>query len=82
MSTNPTSDVNDALYATSPGLEGAAINPTADLQADLGLDSMDSINLVAAIRERTGIEIPDHELAHLRTVAQIVAYLRDHGAPS
>lgn len=77
MSADLTSTILDAITTIAPDLEGEDIGLDADLQDDLGLDSMDSLNLVAAIRERTGVEIPDQDVPRLRTVAAIAAYLAE-----
>ncbi len=77
--TTITATVIDALWQVAPDLEGTEIEPGADLQNDLGLDSMDSLNLVAAIKERTGIEIADRDMPHLRTVAAVAAHLAAAG---
>jgi acyl carrier protein len=47
------------------------------LKEDLGLDSMDSFSLVAALEVEFGIEIPDHDLAMLRTVRQVSTYVQE-----
>ena len=67
--------VTEALCYVAPDLEGTDIDPTADIQDDLGLDSMDSLNLVVAIKERTGIEISDRDLPRLRTISAIADHL-------
>ena len=67
--------VLDAITTVAPDLEPDTIGPDDDLQDDLGLDSMDSLNLVAGIRDRTGVEIADRDMPQLRTVSAIVAYL-------
>jgi acyl carrier protein len=73
--TDFTSTVTEALCFVAPDLDGTPIDPDADLQDDFGLDSMDSLNLVAAIKERTGVDIPEREMPHLRTVSAIADYL-------
>ncbi len=50
------------------GVEPDKIAPQADLQADLGLDSLDVVELTTGIEERFGIEIPDADLEGLATV--------------
>ncbi len=69
--------VLDAICAVAPELEPGEIGHDDDLQDDLGLDSMDSLNLVVAICERTGVEIPERDVPGLRSVAAIAAYLAE-----
>ena len=42
---------------------------------DLGLSSLELINIVAAFEDEFGIEVPDRVIPTLRTVGDIVAYL-------
>ena len=55
-----------------------AITPEADLIKDLGADSLDAVELVMAMEEEYGIEIPDEEVANLTTVQAIVDYIEGH----
>jgi acyl carrier protein len=41
------------------------------LLEDLGARSLDQVNVVAALEDRYGIEIGEHELPDLRTVADL-----------
>ncbi len=50
------------------GIDADKVTPDADLQADLGLDSLDVVELTTGIEERFGIEIPDSDLEGLATV--------------
>ena len=50
------------------GVEADKVTPEADLQGDLGLDSLDVVELTTGIEERFGIEIPDSDLEGLATV--------------
>ena len=51
------------------------VDPAADIDADLhdelGLDSMDLLNLAAELARRTGIEIPERDYPSLRTIRQL-----------
>jgi acyl carrier protein len=50
-----------------------------DLDADfhdvLGLDSMDTLNLAAALGRSTGIDIPERDFPELRTIRELEGYL-------
>lgn len=43
------------------------------LVEDLGAESLDLVNIVAALEDRYGIDIPEEEIADLRTVADLHA---------
>lgn len=42
---------------------------------DLGADSLDSIELVMALEEKYGIEIPDEDAEEMHTVSDVVNYI-------
>jgi acyl carrier protein len=54
-------------------LEEVALD--ADFHVVLGLDSMDTLNLAAAIGRSTGIDIPERDFPELRTIRELEAYL-------
>jgi acyl carrier protein len=56
-------------------LDPAKLVPTAKLIDDLGLDSIDAIELVARFEETTGHRLREDGLLGLRTVADVVVYL-------
>ena len=60
----------------TPG--GAQVSPTATFQADLGLDSLDTVELVMAIEEEFAIEIPDAEADKILSCGDAIAYLSAH----
>ncbi|HIY10941.1 MAG TPA: acyl carrier protein [Candidatus Anaerofilum excrementigallinarum] len=47
----------------------------ASLADDLGADSLDAVELNMALEDKLGVSIPDEELAGMKTVGDIVAYL-------
>lgn len=57
------------------GVRPEEVTPEADLVDDLGVDSLDSVELIMAIEEAFNIEISDEEAAKLRTVQDITDYL-------
>jgi acyl carrier protein len=65
-----------ALSIVAPDVDPADLD--ADLHDDLGLDSMDLLNVAAAIAERSGIEIPERDYPGLRTIRQVADYLDAH----
>jgi acyl carrier protein len=65
------------LTSVAPDLDAGAIGDNDHLQDDLGLDSMDFLNLVAALHERFGLPIPETDYPRLATPAGAVAYLAE-----
>lgn len=52
-------------------VEPAAINENTELVEDLGLDSLDSIELVMEIEEKVGFELSDDDMDGIKTVGQL-----------
>jgi len=56
------------------------VTPEASFTADLGADSLDTVELVMAFEEEFGIEIPDEEAEKISTVKDAVDYIESHSA--
>ena len=54
------------------------VTPTASFTADLGADSLDTVELVMAFEEAFGCEIPDEEAEKIATVQDAVNYIEAH----
>jgi acyl carrier protein len=67
--------VLDALTEVAPEVDPTGIDPTTDLVEQLDIDSMDFLNVIVAINEQTGIEIPERDYPRLATLDDAVAYL-------
>ena len=48
------------------------ITPEASITDDLGIDSLDAVELVMALEEEFSIKIPDEELPKMKTVQNIM----------
>ena len=68
------------LHDVAPEIDLAAVDPGIDLRDGLDLDSMDFLNLIAAIHERTGRDIPERDYGLLVTLADLTAYLSSSAA--
>jgi acyl carrier protein len=53
---------------------------SASFVEDLGADSLDVVELVMALEEEFGIEIPDEDAEKIQTVGQAVAFIDAHAA--
>ena len=63
-------------------VEQLGVNPdqvTADAKfiEDLGADSLDTVELVMALEEEFGQEIPDEEAEKLQSVGDVIKYIED-----
>ena len=58
--------------------DGTEITAESALVDDLGLSSLEVINLVAAFEDEFDIEVPDRVIPTLRTVGDIVGYLEEN----
>ncbi len=58
----------------------AAISEDTSFKDDLGADSLDLFELVMAIEEEFGTEIPTDDLENIATVGDVINYLKEHGA--
>lgn len=65
-----------ALLAVSSGLPISAITDHADLSRDLGLDSLDTVELVTHLEDMFEISIPERDYKHFQTVNQLCNYLK------
>lgn len=65
------------LTAVAPDLDAASIGDGDHLQDDLGLDSMDFLNLVSALHKRFDLPIPEADYPRLATPAKAVIYLAE-----
>jgi acyl carrier protein len=60
------------------GVEAAAVKPEASFAEDLGADSLDRVELVMALEEAFGVEIPDADAEKIVTVQDAVEYIQQH----
>jgi acyl carrier protein len=59
------------------GVTAEQVTPEAKFIEDLGADSLDTVELVMALEEEFGQEIPDEEAEKLQSVGDVVKYIED-----
>lgn len=69
-----------ALAGIAPEIDPSTIGDDDELQVDLELDSMDFLNLVAAVAEATGVEVPEHDYPEIQTLGMFSGYLTAHAS--
>ncbi|EJD03565.1 acyl carrier protein [Fomitiporia mediterranea MF3/22] len=56
-------------------VDPSKVTDSASFAGDLGLDSLDAVEVVMAVEEEFGIEIPDAEADEIQTVQQAIDYI-------
>lgn len=59
-------------------MRGAQVTPDCHFQKDLGLDSLDAVEIVIALEEEFKLEIPDKEADKIDSCSVAVEYISSH----
>ncbi len=60
------------------GVDEEEVKPEAKFIEDLGADSLDTVELVMAMEEKFGIDIPDSDAQKIITVQDAIDYVESH----
>jgi acyl carrier protein len=60
------------------GVSESEVTKQASFVDDLGADSLDTVELVMALEEAFGLEIPDEEAEKIKSVGDTVTYVMAH----
>ena len=60
------------------GVSEGEVSKEASYVDDLGADSLDTVELVMALEESFGTEIPDEDAEKIKTVGDTVSYILKH----
>ncbi len=66
------------IVADQLGVSADRVTPDAKFIDDLGADSLDTVELVMALEEEFGAEIPDEDAENLRTVQDAITYIEQN----
>lgn len=64
-----------SIIAEQLGVKLEEVKPEASFIDDLGADSLDTVELVMALEEEFGIEIPDEDAEKMSTVQDAIKYI-------
>ncbi len=59
------------------GVKPDQVTPEAKFIEDLGADSLDTVELVMALEEEFGIEVPDEQAEKLQSVGDVIKYIEE-----
>lgn len=66
-----------AIIAEQLGVKLEEVKPQASFVDDLGADSLDTVELVMALEEEFGVEIPDEDAEKMATVGEAIKYIEE-----
>jgi len=68
-----------AIVADKLSISEDQVTESASFIDDLGADSLDTVELVMALEDEFGLDIPDEEAEKLTTVGKAMDYILSHG---
>jgi len=70
------------IIAEQLGVKIEEVTDTASFVDDLGADSLDTVELVMALEEEFGIEIPDEDAEKMTSVGEAIRYIDEKASKS
>ena len=67
------------ILAAQLNLDPEDVVENASFRDDLGVDSLDLLELVMGLEDAYGFEIPAEQLMEMKTVGDVISYLKDNG---
>lgn len=66
------------IIASELMIEESDIELSSNIRDDLGADSLSLVDLVMALEDEFGLEIPDESLDSVKTVEDVVKYIEEN----
>lgn len=63
------------IVADQLGKDAAGITAETSMQDDLGADSLDAVEIIMALEDEFGIEIPDEEAQTFNNIGEIAQFI-------
>lgn len=70
--------IRTSIERIAPDIDASTIPTDADMRIEAELDSMDFIAVLSAIKESTGIDVPESETGRVSTIDGCADYLVAH----
>ena len=67
-----------AIIVEKLGVDEAEVAPAASFTADLGADSLDTVELIMEFEKEFGIQIPDDKAEKISTVQDAIDYIEEN----
>ena len=67
-----------AIIVDKLGVEASEVTPEASFAADLGADSLDTVELIMEFEKEFGISIPNDKAEKIATVGDAIAYIEEN----
>lgn len=80
MKTQATNSIRDQVFKTLGQylrLDPARLHPNDSLRDDLGLDSLQTIELVYEVESAFDLQIPDEDFGRMHTINDVITYLAE-----
>jgi len=75
MSDKPIDQRVKDIIVEQLGVKPEQVTPEAKFIEDLGADSLDTVELVMALEEEFGIEVPDEQAEKLQSVGDVIKHI-------
>lgn len=69
-----------AIAVNDIGIDADKVKPESDIIKELGLDSLDIVDMLMKVEETFGVTIDDSDVVELKTVADVVKFIEDNVA--
>jgi acyl carrier protein len=66
-----------SIIAEQLGVKPEEVTPEASFIDDLGADSLDTVELIMALEEEFGVEIPDEDAEKMTCVGDAIKYINE-----
>lgn len=67
-----------AIAVNDIGIDADKVKPESDIIKELGLDSLDIVDMLMKVEETFGVTIDDSDVVELKTVADVVKFIEDN----
>ena len=64
------------MLDSASGIDADEVTPDKSFVDDLDIDSLSMVEIAVAAQDKFGVEIPDDELKNLKTVQDVIDYVR------